>query len=117
MMHHQFDSFPFRVTVQSSDVKIRIGGHEIKYIILLLPVPVFPTYVPPLYKQLVETMSGCEIYISPDILIVRAMPSMRCGLGIIESCQVKILCFRIAPSAFTRDHLPPYTHVFYRVYP
>ncbi len=97
VVHHQFDAFGVRVIVKCLYIEVRIRSHKIEYEILLLAEPVFPTGVPPLYKELVEAIVRCEIYISAHVPAVRTVSSVWFSLGIVECREVKVLRVGIAP--------------------
>ncbi len=67
VVHHQLYASGMCVIVKCLYIEVRIWSYKIEYEILLLAEPVFPTGVPPLYKELVETIVRCEIYIAAHV--------------------------------------------------
>ena len=84
MVHHESDTLGMGIVIESLDVKIRIRGHEIEYILLATADPFFPSFVPTFHKHLVEAMLRCEINIAADILICGSMLSVRGHLAVIS---------------------------------
>ena len=106
------------VFIKFRNVKIRIWGDEVEYIILVASAPVFPSFVPSFHKHLVKTMACGKVDIATDVFIVGRVSSVRscaCVVGLAELYGRKIIC--IVPGAFSRNHFPPYAYIFYWSYP
>ena len=88
------------VFVKFLDVEVGVGGDEIEDVVLLFSEPVFPAYVPALYKKLVKTVGCGEINVAFHVLIVCPVFAMRLCLGIVESGEVEVLGVGVRPLAF-----------------
>ena len=94
-MHHQLDSLRLRILVQFLDIEIRIRCHEVEYIVLVAVRPIFPSFVPTLHKNLIETMLGSEINITAHLLVVCRVTSVRSSLrivGLAELDRREVVC-------------------------
>ena len=80
MMHLQADALGMGIVVQALQVEVGIRRLEVKNVVFRLAKPIFPANVPTLYKHLVETMLGSKVDITPYIVIVGTMKSVRLGL-------------------------------------
>ena len=112
VVHHQFYPFGMSILVQCIDVEVRIGRHEIEYIILAVAEPVLPADVPALDEQLVEAVLGCEVDVFADIRIVGGMQPVRFGLGIVHAVELDGGDIEgVRPGLVAGDHFPPYAHI------
>ena len=118
MMHHQTDSLAVGIGVQAGQVKIRIRGHEIEHIVLLVAVPVFPAFVPSLDEQGVKPVLRSEIDIAPHICVVGSVLSMWRNTPVVCFSQPHGRQFvGVGPLARSRNHFPPYPHILDRMDP
>ena len=118
MMHDEFYAFRMSIFVESLDVKVGIGRKKIKYIVLLMAEPVFPSRVPALYKHLSNAVFGSEIDIASHVFVCGSMMSVRLHFGVIDVVELhrrQLICIR--PLALAIDHLPPYAHKLCRMNP
>ena len=56
MVHHQAYTLAVCILIKCLNIEVRIRGYKVKYIVLCLTKPIFPTYIPTLYKHLVKTV-------------------------------------------------------------
>ena len=117
-MHNEPDALFVGVFVQCGQVKVRVGGEEVKHELFLLSVPVFPTDVPAFDEQTVETVGGGKVDVAAHVGVVRAVRAVGLGVfivGLAEFYRWEVV--GVAPSAFAGDHLPPHAHVLHWVNP
>ena len=77
MVHDEADALLVGIGVEGRQIKIRIRGDEVEDEILLLAVPVFPTFVPALDEQGVKAILGGKVNVAAHILVVGTVPAMR----------------------------------------
>ncbi len=112
-MHNQPHSLAVRVGVERREVEVGIGRDEIEHEIFLGAEPVFPTFVPSLDQQRVETVLGGEVDVAAHVRIVGTVPAMRLGVGIVRDAELdRRIVGRIGPVCLAGDHFPPDAHVF-----
>ena len=87
-MHHELHSLLVRIVIESLDVEIRIWSNEVEYIILIAVRLVFPTFVPSLYKYLIETVLCCEVDVTAHLLVVGRVTSVRSCRRIIGLAEL-----------------------------
>ena len=118
MVHHQFNTFTLGICIQHLHIEIGVRSHKVKNIVFGVSEPVFPTFVPTFYQNLVKAVGSGKIYVSLHVLIVGAMTSVRFCFGIVRFAQLnRRQVIRIRPSAFTGNHFPPYSYIFHRFNP
>ena len=118
MMHHQFHTLTFSVSVQHLYIKVRIWSYKIKYIIFRMTEPVFPSFVPTFYQHLIKSIFSCKVYITFYVFIGSTMTSVRFSFGIVRFTQFyRRQIIGISPSALSGNHFPPYAYIFHRLNP
>src|SRR5690606_2704805 len=109
MMHNHLNTFFFGILLNFLYIKVRIGAYKIKYVILRITVPIFPSLVPALYQNPVKTMFSSKIYIGFYMHSIGAVRPIWFGRVIIRFSQLyrwKII--GISPTSFTCNEFPPY---------
>ena len=118
MMHHKTYALGVRISVECGKIEIGIRSDEVKHVVLLVTVPILPSFVPPFDEKGVESVLRREIYITPHVFVVGTVLSVGSGLGIVRHTQLDgRIIIGIGPLALVGYHLPPYAHVFDRMYP
>ncbi len=112
MVHHKLNAFAVGIVVERFDVEVGIWSCEVEHIFLFFSEPVFPSYVPALYKQLIHTIVSGEIDIFAHGLVVGEMTSVGFGLRVIKGCKIEIFGVGVRPRGAACDHFPPDTHKF-----
>ena len=118
VVHHQFYAFAVCILIETFEVKVRIRSHEVKDIIFGVVKPIFPAYIPTLYKHLVKPMLSSEVNITAYFLVVSRMGAIGACFGVIYFVKIhgrEII--GISPRRLTADHFPPYSYIFYRFDP
>ena len=103
MMHHQTDAPAVGIVVQHLDIKVGIGCHKVKHIVLAIAIPVFPALVPALDQQLVKAIIGCKINVALHVLVVGSMAAIGLEAGIIRFYSAMCSCRQSVPT--TRPYI------------
>ena len=118
VVHDEADALAVGILVQRRQVEVRIRGDEVEDEVLLVAVPVLPAFVPALDEETVEAVLGGEVDVAADVLVVRAVPAVRLGSGVVRHAQLHgRIVIRVGPLALAGDHLPPHAHVLGRMDP
>ena len=111
-MHDELHSLGMCILIECLDVEIRIWSHEIKDIELLMTEPVFPTFVPAFYQNLLQTVFGSKVDIALYFLVGCTMSTVRLALAVIGYTETnRWQVVGIAPGLGAYNHVPPYTAV------
>ena len=88
VVHHQLHSLRVCIFVQILDVEVGVRGHEVEHVALPHVGPVFPTYVPSLYKHLVESIGGGEVDVLLHLLGVGGMAAVGLHLAVVGLAEL-----------------------------
>ena len=118
MVHHQAHAFRVGILVEILDVEVGIWCNKVEYVELLVSEPVFPAFVPTLYKHFLQTVLGCKIDVSLYLGCCGAVCSVRLALRIVGLAQAyRGQIVGVGPCLGAHNHVPPYSTVFCRVNP
>ena len=131
MVHNEPDTLFVGILVQRRQVEIGIWRQEVEDEILVFAVPVFPTDIPPLDEQGIETVGSGKIDVAAHILGVGGMATVGRGLGVVGDtlhlgCNILVVghakphrreIVGVAPAVLVGDHLPPNAHILHGVNP
>ena len=112
VVHHQLHALRMSIVIEHLDIEIRIWSHEIEDIEFLMTEPVFPTFVPAFYQNLLQTVLGCKVDIALYFLVGCTMSTVRLALAVIGYTETnRWQVVGIAPGLGAYNHIPPYTAV------
>ena len=118
MVHQHLDPLLLGVAVDLLDVKVGVGGDEVKDVVLLVTKPVLPANVPPLDKQSVHSMGGGKVDEALHIGGRGSVATVGLHLGVIGPVEMDAVeIVGVGPCALAGDHLPPDAHVLHRLDP
>ena len=118
VVHDEADALFVGVFVQCGQVEIGIRCKEVEDELLLFTVPVFPTDIPALDEQSIETIGSGKVDITAHIGIVGTVGAVRSGVNVVGLTELhRREVVGVAPSALAGNHLPPHTHVLHGVDP
>ena len=118
MVHQHLDPLLLSVAVDLLDVKVGVGGDEIKDVVLLVSKPVLPAYVPSLYQQPIHPVGGRKVDEALHISGRGSVATVGLHLGVVGPVEVDAMeVIGVSPGALAGDHLPPDAHVLHRLDP
>ena len=118
MVHQQLHTLGVSIVVESLDVEVGVGRHEVEHIALPHVRPVFPAHVPAFHEHLVKTVLGGEVDITLHVLVVGFVRTVGCHLRPVDLIKMdggEVV--RVVPGATSHNHLPPHTAVLGRMDP
>ena len=77
MVHDEADALLVGIGVEGRQVKVGVGGDEVKDEVLLLAVPVFPSFVPALDEESVKAVFGGKVDVAAHVLVVGTVLAVR----------------------------------------
>ena len=118
VVHQHLDPLLLGVAVDLLDVKVGVGGDEVKDVVLLVSKPVLPAYVPSLYQQPIHSVGGREVDEALHISGRGSVATVGLHLGVVGPVEVDAVeVIGVSPGALAGDHLPPDAHVLHRLDP
>ena len=88
MVHDDSDALFVSIFVEGSDIEVGVGRDEIEHKVLLLAIPVFPTFIPTLDEDGIEAVLRSEVDVTAHVLVVGAMLTVGLGVGIVGDTQL-----------------------------
>ena len=83
MVHDELHALRVGIFIEILDVEVRVRGDEVEDEVLLLAVPILPTFVPALDEYRVEAMLCREVDVAAHVLVVGSVLSVRLRLGVV----------------------------------
>ena len=118
MVHHQFYTFGMGVIIEIFEVEIRIGGHKIKNIVLLVSEPILPSYVPAFHKHFAETVFSRKVNIIFDMRRSSTMAPVRLHRIVVGHTEFHAgNSIGVTPGTLSCNHFPPDSYIFCRMNP
>ena len=76
------------IGIEGGKVEVRVRGKEVKDIVLVVTVPVFPADVPAFYKDAVKAVFCGEVYVAAYVFIVGTVAAG--GLCVLVVCKAEL---------------------------
>ena len=101
------------ILVESFQVEVGVRRNEVEHVLLPMVRPIFPTYVPSLHQNLVQSVLGSEVDVSLHLVCVSRMASVRLRFAPVYLVKFdRWELIGVVPCAFSNNHFPPHTAVF-----
>ncbi len=118
VMHDHLHSFFLGISTDSGQIKIRVWGQKVKYIVFGIPKPILPAHIPSFHQYPIKAMLCGKINVLLHVGRSRPVCTIRLGLAVIGKAQFD--CFeiiRVRPRTFACDHLPPDSYILHGLDP
>ena len=118
VVHHQLNALRMGIVVEHLYVEVGIRRHEVEDIELLVSEPVFPSFVPSFYQNLLQTVLCSEVDITLHLIVCCTMCAVGLALTVVghtETNRRKVV--GIAPCLGADNHVPPHTAILCRMNP
>ena len=118
VVHHQLHALRVGIVVEHLYIEVGIRRHEVEDIQLLVSEPVFPSFIPSFYQNLLQTVLCSEVDVALHLIVCCTMCAVGLALAVVGHAETnRRQVVGITPCLGAYNHVPPHTAILCRMNP